>query len=208
MAASPAYRQAAARLLLTRRRTMATPRAPGAGAAGRSLQGIRVLVVDDSADVRDLLAAVLAGARRPRWPPRNPPNTHWKRSAPIGPTSCCATCTCPGVDGFELIHRVRAWERASPRPPIPAAAVSAYASLGQRLRHARDEFQAFLAKPVDPDTLIKTVLELSRQVRLTGRSRKRAAPGQASRRAGGAAKRRRTRGGFQGGSRTPIASDA
>jgi CheY-like chemotaxis protein len=39
--------------------------------------------------------------------------------------------------------------------------VSAYASLGQRLRHARDEFQAFLTKPVDPETLVRTVRELS-----------------------------------------------
>ena len=68
----------------------------------------------------------------------------------------------PGIDGFELIHRLRSWERlAGPAAPISAAAVSAYAALGRRLRHARDEFQAFLTKPVDPDTLVRTVLELS-----------------------------------------------
>jgi CheY-like chemotaxis protein len=39
--------------------------------------------------------------------------------------------------------------------------VSAYASLGRRLRHARDEFQAFLTKPVDPETLVRTVLDLA-----------------------------------------------
>ena len=85
----------------------------------------------------------------------------WRRSARSRPDVLLCDLHMPGVDGFELIHRLRAWERASPRPPIPAAAVSAYAFLGQRLRHARDEFQAFLGKPVDPDTLIRTVLELS-----------------------------------------------
>ena len=43
------------------------------------------------------------------------------------------------------------------------AAVSAYAALGQRLRHARDELQAFLSKPVDPEDLVKTVHELYNQ---------------------------------------------
>jgi CheY-like chemotaxis protein len=68
----------------------------------------------------------------------------------------------PGLDGFELIHRVRSWEKMlSPSSRrIRAAAVSAYAALGQRLRHARDEFQAFLSKPVDPQDLVRTVRDL------------------------------------------------
>ena len=70
----------------------------------------------------------------------------------------------PGIDGFELIHRVRAWERTGGAgAAIPAAAVSAYASLGRRLRHARDEFQAFLTKPVDPETLVRTVRDLAQR---------------------------------------------
>jgi CheY-like chemotaxis protein len=68
----------------------------------------------------------------------------------------------PGTDGFELIHRVRSWEKllAPSNRKIRAAAVSAYAAIGQRLRHARDEFQAFLTKPVDPDDLVRTVFDL------------------------------------------------
>jgi len=141
---------------------MDTPRpTSGSRAEPAPLQGIRVLVVDDNADVRDLLAAVLQSAQ-----------AHVSTADSAGealeavktqrPDVILCDLHMPGIDGFELIHRLRAWERAgATRAPIPAAAVSAYAFLGQRLRHARDEFQAFLTKPVDPETLIRTVHELS-----------------------------------------------
>jgi CheY-like chemotaxis protein len=139
----------------------ASPPNAGSGGGTGALLGIRVLVVDDNADVLDLMAAVLGGAQA---------EVATAGSAELAleavrarrPDVLLCDLHMPGVDGFELIHRLRTWERAGPRPPIPAAAVSAYASLGRRLRHARDEFQAFLAKPVDPETLIRTVLELSR----------------------------------------------
>jgi CheY-like chemotaxis protein len=134
---------------------------PGGSGARASLQGIRVLVVDDSADVRDLLAAVLQSAHA-EVATADSAEHALEAVRARRPDVLLCDLHMPGVDGFELIHRLRAWERGAPGPPIPAAAVSAYASLGQRLRHARDEFQAFLGKPVDPDTLIRTVLELAR----------------------------------------------
>ena len=141
---------------------MDTPRpTSGSRAAPAPLQGIRVLVVDDNPDVRDLIAAVLESAQ-----------AHVSTAESAGqaleavktqrPDVILCDLHMPGIDGFELIHRLRAWERAGASgPPIPVAAVSAYAFLGQRLRHARDEFQAFLTKPVDPEALVRTVRELS-----------------------------------------------
>lgn len=138
----------------------ATPPSTGSGDGSRSLRGIRVLVVDDNADLRELIAAVL-GAAHAEVTTAGSAELALESVRAQRPDVLLCDLHMPGVDGFEFIHRLRAWERAGPRPPIRAAAVSAYASLGRRLRHARDEFQAFLAKPVDPDTLIRTVLELS-----------------------------------------------
>src|SRR4051812_32154386 len=141
---------------------MDTP-AEKAGLTGntRPLRGVRVLVVDDNADVRELIAAVLASAEADVETADSAESALAAiRTHP--PDVLLCDLHMPGIDGFELIPRVRAWERlAGARVPLPAAAVSAYAALGQRLRHARDEFQAFLTKPVDPDTLVQTVLELS-----------------------------------------------
>jgi CheY-like chemotaxis protein len=130
-------------------------------AVSRPLRGIRVLVVDDNADVRELITAVLEAAEADVATADSAEHA-LEAVRERRPDVLLCDLHMPGVDGFELIHRVRAWERmAGVAGPIPAAAVSAYAALGRRLRHARDEFQAFLTKPVDPDTLVKTVLELA-----------------------------------------------
>jgi CheY-like chemotaxis protein len=140
---------------------MDTPQPTSASrAAPAPLQGIRVLVVDDNADVRDLIAAVLASAQA-HVSTADSADQALEAVKKERPDVILCDLHMPGIDGFELIHRLRAWERAGASSPIPVAAVSAYASLGQRLRHARDEFQAFLTKPVDPETLIRTVRALS-----------------------------------------------
>jgi CheY-like chemotaxis protein len=141
-----------------------TPSSEGPGVplgAWRPLRGIRVLVVDDNADVRELIAAVLEAAEADVATADNADRA-LEAVRLRRPDVLLCDLHMPGVDGFELIHRLRAWERlAGAAAPIPAAAVSAYAALGRRLRHARDEFQAFVTKPVDPETLVRTVLELA-----------------------------------------------
>jgi CheY-like chemotaxis protein len=141
-----------------------TPSSEGPGVplgASRPLRGIRVLVVDDNADVRELIAAVLEAAEADVATADNADRA-LEAVRLRRPDVLLCDLHMPGIDGFELIHRLRAWERlAGAAAPIPAAAVSAYAALGRRLRHARDEFQAFVTKPVDPETLVRTVLELA-----------------------------------------------
>jgi len=120
-----------------------------------------VLVVDDNPDVRELIAAVLERAQAEVATAASADEA-LEAVKSKRPDVLLCDLHMPGIDGFELIHRVRAWERTGGAgAAIPAAAVSAYASLGRRLRHARDEFQAFLTKPVDPDTLVRTVRDLA-----------------------------------------------
>jgi CheY-like chemotaxis protein len=126
----------------------------------RSLHGIRVLVVEDNADVLELMATVLNAAAAEVVTATSAEHA-LERIREQRPDVLLCDLHMPGTDGFEMIHRIRAWERlASPSKRIPAAAVSAYASIAQRLRHARDEFQAFLTKPVDPEELVRTVRDL------------------------------------------------
>jgi CheY-like chemotaxis protein len=132
-----------------------------AGNNARSLKGIRVLVVEDTADVREMIATVLGAAGAEVMTVASAAEAmDTIRAHP--PDVLLCDLHMPGLDGFELIHRVRSWEKMlSPSSRrIRAAAVSAYAALGQRLRHARDEFQAFLSKPVDPQDLVRTVRNL------------------------------------------------
>ena len=127
------------------------------------LRGIRVLVVDDNPDVRELISAVLERAQAEVATAASADEA-LEAVKSKRPDVLLCDLHMPGIDGFELIHRVRAWERTGgPGSAIPAAAVSAYASLGRRLRHARDEFQAFLTKPVDPDALVQAVRDLAQR---------------------------------------------
>lgn len=140
---------------------MGMPGTQSAGTATRSLKGIRVLVVEDTPDVRELIATVLHAAGAEVTTVASAAEAMDTIQAQPPDVLLC-DLHMPGADGFELIHRVRSWEKllAPSSRRIPAAAVSAYAALGQRLRHARDEFQAFLSKPVDPDDLVRTVSDL------------------------------------------------
>jgi CheY-like chemotaxis protein len=123
------------------------------------LAGVRVLVVDDVADARDLLAlmlslhgafAVVAGSaeealealRRER------------------PDVLVSDISMPGADGYELISRVR---QLSPEEggQTPAVAVTAHAAPEDRLAALRAGFQEHVAKPVNWEQLVQNVARLA-----------------------------------------------
>jgi CheY-like chemotaxis protein len=65
------------------------------------------------------------------------------------------------MDGYELIRRVRA---LSPQQggSIPAVALTAYAREEDKQKALAAGFQKHLAKPVTPDELATTVIDLCR----------------------------------------------
>ncbi|HEV3469912.1 MAG TPA: response regulator [Pyrinomonadaceae bacterium] len=65
----------------------------------------------------------------------------------------------PGVDGYELLRRVRSLspERGG---RTPAVALTAYARAEDRLRALRAGYQMHVPKPVEPDELIAVVASL------------------------------------------------
>jgi CheY-like chemotaxis protein len=65
------------------------------------------------------------------------------------------------MDGYELLENV---QRLEPRlGQTPAIAFTAAASNEDRARSLRAGFRAHLGKPVDPNKLIATILELARE---------------------------------------------
>ena len=66
----------------------------------------------------------------------------------------------PGMDGYELLKRIRAASRRSAGGDIPAAALTAYARAADRTRSLRAGFQMHLSKPVQPTELAAAVLAL------------------------------------------------
>ena len=67
----------------------------------------------------------------------------------------------PGMDGFDLIERVR--RSADPNiRAIPAAALTAYARSDDRAKALRSGFGLHLSKPIDPAELVAAVGALAR----------------------------------------------
>jgi len=136
----------------------------GNGEAGRSgdgggrtevLAGVRVLVVDDEADARDLISELL---RRAGADVATAASAHEALQS-LGrqrPDVLVSDIAMPDEDGYALIRCVR---QLAPEDggTLPSVALTAYAREEDRARALAAGFQAHLAKPVEPAELVAAV---------------------------------------------------
>ena len=66
----------------------------------------------------------------------------------------------PGKDGYALISEVRS--RGDTARRLPAVALTAYASVDDRIRVLAEGYQAHVAKPLEPGELVAVVSSLYR----------------------------------------------
>jgi PAS domain S-box-containing protein len=124
-----------------------------------SLQGIKVLVVDDEADTRELICQVLKEC-----------GSEVITSCSVAealealeehkPDILISDLGMPDEDGYSLISKIRALP-AEHGGQIPAAALTAYARAEDRMRVLRSGFQFHLPKPVDSAELVTVVASLA-----------------------------------------------
>lgn len=127
-----------------------------------SLAGIRVLVVDDEPDARDLLrrvleehgaAVVVAGSAAEAIELLD-------REHRESPHVLLSDIGMPVVDGYGLIRRLR--ERPAERcGALPAVALTAFARAEDRVKSMLAGFQVHLSKPVEPAELLVVVARLA-----------------------------------------------
>ena len=127
------------------------------------LDGIRVLVVDDEPDARDLVAYVLetcgmevhvAGSAREAM----------IDLASFTPHVIISDIGMPDEDGYSFIRSVRTLP-ADEKKNIPAIALTAFARNEDRTRALVEGFNHHMAKPVEPATLVRAVVDLAGHVR-------------------------------------------
>jgi len=133
-------------------------RSSGAFAAVRELRNVRVLVVDDDEDSRDMLTMVFeqSGAAVERAASAAEALAAIERSPPH---ILLSDVGMPGEDGHSLIRRVREREQESGLR-LPAIALTGYASAEDGARALAAGFQLHIAKPVDPAELLMLVSRL------------------------------------------------
>lgn len=126
--------------------------------ASLGLHGIQILVVDDDTDTRDFVTFVLeqAGAKVITATSALEALTVLTKSPPDVLVSDIGM---PDMDGYMLMRQVRAL------PPeqgsnIPAIALTAYAGEMNEKQALKAGFQKHVSKPVDPENLIKAIVNL------------------------------------------------
>jgi signal transduction histidine kinase/ActR/RegA family two-component response regulator len=131
----------------------------GGPSASYPLADVKVLVVDDDADTRNLLATVLAqhGAVPTTAIDARDGLAALRR---LPPDVLVCDISMPGDDGYALVGQVRALE-ATTGGRVPALALTAYARPEDRERALAAGFDLHLAKPVEPADFLAAVAQLA-----------------------------------------------
>lgn len=124
----------------------------------KELYGLKILVVDDDQDTRDLLEWVLkrVGAEVVAVPSAKAAMEALEKSRPHILVSDIAM---PDEDGLSLMRRIRALPKEA-GGRIPAVALTAHSMVQDRLQSLRAGFQSHVPKPVVPEELVEVVTSI------------------------------------------------
>ncbi|HEY9300506.1 MAG TPA: response regulator, partial [Phormidium sp.] len=122
------------------------------------LQDVRILLIDDEPDARELIAFILEDAGAIATVAASALEA-LKIFPQLKPDLVVSDIGMPEMDGYMLIEQIRAM------PPqqggqVPAIALTAYAGEINEQQAIAAGFQRHLAKPVEPDQLVEAVITL------------------------------------------------
>lgn len=123
----------------------------------------RVLIIEDNASNRELLRYLLSSfGHEPVLAENGEQGLALARSHP--PDMIICDIQMPGMDGYAVAQELKNDERLR---DIPLVAVTAFAMLGDRERVLAAGFDAYIAKPVEPEsimTFLESLLNTRREV--------------------------------------------
>jgi CheY-like chemotaxis protein len=130
------------------------------GIPNSPLSGVRILVVDDDGDSREVLATLLSlhGAETKLASSVREALGVWDK---WNPDVLVSDIGMPVEDGYDLIRSVRTRE-ANNGLHVPAIALTGYAGVDDGERALSEGYELHLAKPVDPNQLILLISSLAR----------------------------------------------
>ncbi|MBC7796049.1 MAG: response regulator, partial [Pyrinomonadaceae bacterium] len=124
-----------------------------------NLNGIKIVVVDDEPDARELLSSLLTvyGAEVTTC---GSVSEALDTVPNVKPNLLISDIGMPRQDGYLLIKKLRELEPEN-GGQIPAIALTAYTRVEDRVRALSQGFQLFVAKPVEPSELVAAVRSLT-----------------------------------------------
>jgi signal transduction histidine kinase/ActR/RegA family two-component response regulator len=124
-----------------------------------SLDGVKVLLVDDDQDTLNMLAVILADYRATVLTAATASEAlevlEWYR-----PDVLVSDLAMPGEDGYSLINKIREL-KADGAKQIPAVALTANVRIEERAHALSAGFNMFVPKPVEPAELVTAILNLA-----------------------------------------------
>jgi PAS domain S-box-containing protein len=148
----------------------AAPSLDNDAAIAETLVGLKVLLVEDEIATRSALERVIgdAGAEVVAVDSAQAAIDAFRQRPPdllVGDIGM------PGVDGYQMMRHLRALEQSAEQPPVPALALTAFASKADHERAHEAGFDRHLGKPVQPSELLSALRQLagSRGTRLAQR---------------------------------------
>lgn len=132
--------------------------APGPELLG-ALHGVRILVVDDESDARELLEEMLSRCHATVWGASSAEEA-LRLIEERRPDMLVSDVGMPGQDGYQLIQKVRALP-ADQGGRMPAVALTAYARVEDRMKALVAGFNMHVPKPVEPAELLAVLTNLT-----------------------------------------------
>jgi PAS domain S-box-containing protein len=127
------------------------------GGHDKPLDGMRILLVEDEPDAKELIALVLTGSGA-HVEAVDSAGDALQRMPLFIPHLLLSDIGLPVESGYDLIRKVRSLE--SNMNKVPAIALTAFATESDREKTLTAGFQAHLAKPVEPADLVRTIKSL------------------------------------------------
>jgi CheY-like chemotaxis protein/anti-sigma regulatory factor (Ser/Thr protein kinase) len=124
-----------------------------------SLQGVRVLVVDDEQDARDMLRTAISKAGG-IVEAAGSAQEALARVADFRPDVLVSDIGMPDEDGYSLMKRIRALDREQ-GGNVPSIALTAYTRSEERTRALAVGFTTHICKPVNPTDLLALIDSLA-----------------------------------------------
>ncbi|MEP0983928.1 PAS domain S-box protein [Leptolyngbya sp. FACHB-17] len=126
--------------------------------AAVDLTGIRVLVVDDEADMRELASFILTQAGAQVTTASSAAETLFLLNQSVPDLLLC-DIGMPEMNGYSLIQQIRKWS-PDQGGTLKAISLTAYAGEVNQQQALAAGFQMHLSKPVEPEELVKAVSSL------------------------------------------------
>ncbi|MEK6289213.1 MAG: PAS domain S-box protein [Acidobacteriota bacterium] len=123
------------------------------------LDGVRVLVVDDERDTREMLT-VMIGQLGAEVKTCASSDEAISLLSEWSPDVIVSDIEMPDEDGYDLMRRLRRSEANNGSRQVPAVALTAYARIEDRLRALAAGYQMHIAKPAEPAELAAVIASL------------------------------------------------